>query len=410
MEKINIADLLKECPIGMELDCSMFEDAKIYKIDDSTENEYPIRIEAKNGYLLDLTKYGTYADVEEAKCVIFPKGKTTWEGFQRPFKDGDIVVNAYYVDSNAFIYKGKSDYYYKMYVGLSKGCVPELVKGCNEWVRINNKLRFATEEEKERLFQAIKDNGYKWNQDTKTLEELPKFNAGDICYIKTKEDNEHIFIFKDIKDCLIERYANLFKDILHTNNGSVSAISSTKEFRLATKDEKEKLFRAIKNNGYKWNPITKTFEELPRFNDFKDGDICYIKTAFSKHIFIFKDTDDVDAICNISSVEEFRLATEKEKNEFFQEIKNKGYKWNTITKTWELVSDKFDITTLKPFDKVLVRTSSLDKWHIQFFERYDKNASSRYPFVCMCGNKYGECIPYEGNEHLLNTADNCDKV
>jgi hypothetical protein len=41
--------------------------------------------------------------------------------------------------------------------------------------------KLATEEEKEKLFQTIKDNGYKWNPETKTLEKLvePKFKVGD---------------------------------------------------------------------------------------------------------------------------------------------------------------------------------------------------------------------------------------
>lgn len=32
--------------------------------------------------------------------------------------------------------------------------------------------RLATEEEKQKLFQAIKDNGYKWNEEEKKLEKL----------------------------------------------------------------------------------------------------------------------------------------------------------------------------------------------------------------------------------------------
>ena len=91
-QKINIAQLLKDCK-GMELDCLIFEDVTLYSIDTDTENEYPIRIVTKKGHFLDLTKFGTYSNVEEAKCIIFPKGKTTWEGFVPPckFKDEDIL-------------------------------------------------------------------------------------------------------------------------------------------------------------------------------------------------------------------------------------------------------------------------------------------------------------------------------
>ena len=50
---------------------------------------------------------------------------------------------------------------------------------CNRNTEPN--YRPATEEEKAQLFQAIKDNGYKWNAETKTLEKLnvPIFKVGD---------------------------------------------------------------------------------------------------------------------------------------------------------------------------------------------------------------------------------------
>ena len=38
MEKINIAKLLEDCPKGMELDCSVFEDVTLYKINTNIEN------------------------------------------------------------------------------------------------------------------------------------------------------------------------------------------------------------------------------------------------------------------------------------------------------------------------------------------------------------------------------------
>lgn len=71
---------------------------------------------------------------------------------------------------------------------------------------------------------------------------------------------------------------------------------------------------------------------------------------------------------------------------------------------WKLVTNKFDISTLKPFDKVLVRYCD-NAWQIQFFEKYDKRLAC--PFVCM-SNNYKQCIPYEGNEHLLDTTNKCD--
>lgn len=183
-QRINIAELLKDCPKGMELDCTIFDGVTLYRIDVSPENEYPIRIETKNGYFFDLTKHGTYSDIEDAKCVIFPKGKTTWEEFQRPFKDGDVIADN---DNEYIAILHKLD-------KISGGVRNDVVyyhcwckKNGDSKFKIDfgighaSDFRFATEEEKQKLLDAIKANGYKWNEETKTLEKLiePKFKVGD---------------------------------------------------------------------------------------------------------------------------------------------------------------------------------------------------------------------------------------
>ena len=93
--KINVAELLKDCPKGMELDCVMYDNVEFVEIVDSTD--YPIVIKTKSGFSTGLTKYGQNVTIDDAKCVIFPKGKTTWEGFipPRQFKDGDILSYQY---------------------------------------------------------------------------------------------------------------------------------------------------------------------------------------------------------------------------------------------------------------------------------------------------------------------------
>ena len=70
--------------------------------------------------------------------------------------------------------------------------------------------------------------------------------------------------------------------------------------------------------------------------------------------------------------------------------------FNFISKT------KFDITTLKPYDKVLVRDCNEDKWNIDFFGYYRDNGT----YQCMTFTK-NQCIPYEGNEHLLGKTEDC---
>lgn len=291
-ERINIAEILKNCPKGMELDCAIYNgvtlDSVVFESEYHYENTntYPIKIVTKNGFSTRLTKYGQNVDISEAKCVIFPKGKKTWEGFQRPFKDGDIIAFDSEMGTQLFIFKEyiREPNYVQCYMMLDYDGATDF-ESCDYYVE-----RFATEEEKQKLFDAIRANGYRWNAETKTLEKLiiPKFKVGDII------TNGKTFIAIDYIDD--EYYYEISRDIAH---------------RLCIKNQNE----------------------------------------------------------------------------------------------WELVPNKFDITTFKPFDKVLVRCSSLEKWRIQFFEKFDKTC--KFPFICMGYNKYTQCIPYEGNEHLLDTADSC---
>lgn len=57
----------------------------------------------------------------------------------------------------------------------------------------------------------------------------------------------------------------------------------------------------------------------------------------------------------------------------------------------------------KPFDKVLVRDLDSERWRCDFFEEQEENEG--FNVRCFRGVWY-QCIPYEGNEHLLGTTNN----
>lgn len=290
MEKINVAELLRNCPSGMELDCTMWGNVVL---DFIIEGErYPIHIKKKDGGIEVLTENGCFDFDSGARCVIFPKGKDTWEGFVPPvkFKDGDIVATN---PGNWIGIMEKEEHDGKV---MSVYCVLKGSAGLEIYHEKKGKWcfsRLATEKEKQRLFKAIEDNGYKWNAEKKCLEKLikPKFKVGD--KVRHKEINpDTIYEIREVYD-----------DFYGTD-------------------------------GVAW-------------------------TIFMK----FQDN-------------------------------------------YELVPNKFDINTLKPFDQVLVRNNiiSEDKWKIQFFEKF--NNACEYPFICM-GSMYKQCIPYKGNEYLLDSKDDC---
>lgn len=293
MEKINILELLKDSPQGMELDCAVYNDVTFLRIDEVQNRCY---FKAGPADTFWTTCEGRINGSPFGKCVIFPKGKTTWEGFVPPckFKDGDIVSATMYTNGTWIgIFKQYEKRYFESYCSLNT---------IGEFRNIGYKnhslegTHLATEEEKQKLFQAIKDNGYKWNAETKTLEKLvePKFKVGDT--------------IQDVDGYKVE---------------------------IAKVDIDEESYEYI-------SIIAKGIGSIP-----------------------------------------FELQDE-----------------------WELVPNKFDITTLKPFDKVLVRDNDDKMWTADIFSFYNKKLV--YPFMCV-GHYTSQCIPYEQNKHLLGTTSDCDE-
>lgn len=59
-------------------------------------------------------------------------------------------------------------------------------------------------------------------------------------------------------------------------------------------------------------------------------------------------------------------------------------------------------TQFKPFDKVLVRDSDYCNWVCDIFSHLEGMEDCN--FACI-GTWWRQCIPYEGNEHLLGTTN-----
>jgi len=105
-------------------------------------------------------------------------------------------------------------------------------------------------------------------------------------------------------------------------------------------------------------------------------------------------------------------ATKEQRDLLFQKIKEAGYEWDAEKKELRKIQPHYDITNFQPFDKVLVRSGNDEEWMIEFYCKYDTLVHTSphrdYPFMGI-GYSYSQCIPYEGNEHLLGTTDMCDE-
>lgn len=159
----------------------------------------------------------------------------------------------------------------------------------------------------------------------------------------------------------------------------------------------------------------------------KNGDILFIKEKYSNEHFIsiFKKIEDksiytyidlniktgtfydldlsLDYLCYVNEIDELRLATKEEKEILFSALKEKGLVWNEETKKIGTIEQPKKKQVFKPFDKVLVRDFEDEKWGIDFFEKINDD-DEEFTFNCIFAN-WTFCIPYEGNEELLDTSN-----
>ena len=80
--------------------------------------------------------------------------------------------------------------------------------------------------------------------------------------------------------------------------------------------------------------------------------------------------------------------------------------WSKFERFWDKPKiEKFDIKTLQPFDKVLVRDYSIDKWGCDFFSYIDN--TMLFP-IMGGGLMHKMCIPYnDDTKHLIGTTNDC---
>jgi hypothetical protein len=69
---------------------------------------------------------------------------------------------------------------------------------------------------------------------------------------------------------------------------------------------------------------------------------------------------------------------------------------------FDLVLEVPDEPQFKPFDKVLVRDNNEGNWQCDFFSHIQDDEEFIYVTI---GDMWKQCIPYEGNEHLVGTTN-----
>lgn len=306
-EKINIADILKDKPVGFKFYSNTFgyisfngvHKDKVYFFSEDT-NAHSVK---PNGKMYD-----------GGECIIFPsKEMRDWDKFS--WKKGDVLVSN---DGGT---------------------------------------------------EVIFD---KWYDDTYT-------NFYGRHYLNSEDKNN--VKYNETFLCTTERYA--FED-----KNAAKTYLKTIEERLGGKLNLENF-------------------EIEKQLEFKDGDIVVYGKSVAICRRIYKHTLSFYVTLNemfgllfadeVESSEEYRFATDEDKQRLFDALEKEGKAWDAEKKQFVDIKKEHQF---KPFEKVLVRDSIDDVWRASFFSHIKEN-DGRYVTTCVT---WKFCIPYIGNESLLGTT------
>lgn len=306
-EKINIADILKDKPVGFKFYSNTFgyisfngvHKDKVYFFSEDT-NAHSVK---PNGKMYD-----------GGECIIFPsKEMRDWDKFS--WKKGDVLVSN---DGGT---------------------------------------------------EVIFD---KWYDDTYT-------NFYGRHYLNSEDKNN--VKYNETFLCTTERYA--FED-----KNAAKTYLKTIEERLGGKLNLENF-------------------EIEKQLEFKDGDIVVYGKSVAICRRIYKHTLSFYVTLNemfgllfadeVESSEEYRFATDEDKQQLFDALEKEGKAWDAEKKQFVDIKKEHQF---KPFEKVLVRDSIDDVWRASFFSHIKEN-DGRYVTTCVT---WKFCIPYIGNESLLGTT------
>lgn len=404
--KINVAEILKDKPEGTKLWTDMFGEVTLYVVTNACD-AFQVKHHNKEPWF---DKDGTLYK-EGVLCIYPSKSMRDWSKFA--WKKGDVLVSN--DGKREVLFKTWVNDSYTKFVGLH--C---LIINDNEEVEYDNGTTvfntndfkcIEAEDDVQTYINTIEEKlGGKLNRET--LEVQANINVGDVVSddvlygICTKVNNSNV-------------YCDFGCDSANYNAPITKLCLQKENVNVVMPTNKEAWYKEIEKRHH-ISIDRNTLEVQP---EFKDGDILLYKSAkftFFSAIFILdtnrnemssyvrfsigKGSIDYDVPVYNLNTDRFRYATEEEKQQLFDALAKEGKAWDADKKMIVNLKPKYEF---KPFDKVLVRNTDTEEWFPGFFEKFDSTWNYPYHIMnrrSMTDFAFKQCIPYEGNEHLLGTT------
>ena len=229
------------------------------------------------------------------------------------------------------------------------------------------------------------------------------FTARVICWDRFGRDNPLVVLVNNEKDEVV---------ICYNNDGVFSTVKKEDGLDLMLEIPEYMTFKdgdIIKqsNDTYTWLSIIKDID----LSDDGKGGLLYFTNEYVSMLI-----NDGDGSINNDTYsdagQKVERATEEEKQKLIDALKaSKEPKAKEYLKRFfPKYSNSLNIGKnyeFKPFDKVLVRQCSEDKWEAMLFSNYTDKI---HKYRC-CGMNYMHCIPYnDQTAHLLGTTDNWEEI
>lgn len=252
---------------------------------------------------------------------------------------------------------------------------------------------------------------------SKEMRDWSKFawKKGDV--LVNKDGDVHIIFerFVDGTYCSFVGKHYLWKENNDTEQFYEKERLLTSDFNKANKEEAQTRINTIEEKlGSKLNRETLEIEKTQP--EFKDGDIVCISGMGYLTYGIVKSIDYLSKkleyyVLNDMSTLEFedwlsfedkhiQPITETQQIILFDALEKEGKAWDAEKKQIVDLKPKVE---LKPFDKVLIRDINAERWKASFFSYKEESH-----YVSIEGRCWMQCIPYEGNEHLLGTTEDVE--
>lgn len=165
---INIAEILKDCPMGMKLYSPLFGNVELFSV---SENNIPIKVRISKGKTYDYYTFTSegyhYVGYYDAECLLFPSREMRdWSKF---FKPGDVVIESFNGCGVLFEEWG-DDSYTSFKASVFQLKKREFVKSEKKGISIDDFVKASDEQRDKFISDMEKFFGGKYNPETLSVE------------------------------------------------------------------------------------------------------------------------------------------------------------------------------------------------------------------------------------------------